>query len=389
MLRRQRVRARVRVLDGDDDDFLSRIGADESGKIRISVSLIGSEVTLSSEGYRPHRLVALVVSICFYGIMAHCALGADISAGRDGDGNDIIILRGPIEIGDAAKVNQLKTQLGDYSRTRRVLAAIHLDSPGGTYTEALKIVDAIYPLDPIGTVVNEGASCYSACALIFMAGHTGGGSAGIFANRRLHHRARLGFHAPYLKGVQGQFSGSAIEDSYRMAVASLRELMAKKVISASLLTEMLGKGPNEAFVIDTVDKAGRWDIQVVGYPKFPITRKMFCTACENHSFWTADQSSISSRCGERGTIGNQPDGFNMRQHGSDYYIRVFFPLSRGHSTECKVIVKPDATTFNNMPFVVGTFGPPGRDIDQNDHNRFEIYPFHYFDASSPLHDLGR
>jgi ATP-dependent protease ClpP protease subunit len=331
------------------------------------------------------RLFAILVAVAFScGALSHTAHGADIRAGRDGDGNNIIVLKGPIEAGDAAKIINLKDRL--YPLT------LHLDSPGGSYNEALKIIDAIYPVQPVPTLVNEGSVCYSACALIFMAGHTGGGSAGIFSDRKLHYRARLGFHAPYLSGVQGQFSGAVVEETYRLAIEGLRKLMNKRVISASLLTEMLGKGPNEAFVIDNVDKAGRWDIHVFGHRILPITRKMFCKACENIEFWKSENSSINSvvsRCSDNGTISNQSDGFRMRKKGSKYYIRILFPLARGLITECKLIVSPGSKTLNNMPWVIGTFGAPGKDIEQNDLDRFHVYPFHYFDASTPLSELNR
>jgi ATP-dependent protease ClpP protease subunit len=171
------------------------------------------------------------------------AFGADIRAGLDAEGNDIIILAGPIEEGDAAKIAKLKNELGDYARTRRILAGIHLQSPGGNYREALKIVNIITSTGPLlGTRIDKGHECYSACALIFMAGQGGGGSGGTLSDRRLHYQATLGFHAPYITGVTGQFSGTDIEQTFRAAVLSIRELIKRKLIPQSLLVELLGKG---------------------------------------------------------------------------------------------------------------------------------------------------
>jgi hypothetical protein len=307
------------------------------------------------------------------------AISADISAGRDSNGNNIIILRGAIETGDAVKIEKLKKE--------RIFYAIDLNSPGGNYIEALRIVDVMYP--PIATFIDKGAECYSACAIIFMAGKAGGGSGGTYANRRLHYFGKLGFHAPYLSNVTGQFSGEAVQEAYGAAVMSMRELMKRQIIPQSLLTEMLAKEPDDAFFVDTVDKAGRWDIQVVGFRERPITKKMFCTACESHMSWKYDASSHASRCGVTGTTNDDGDGFHMRQSGSDYLIRILFRLPRDVSTECKIRVSPGSVSFNDMPFVAAAFGPPGRDLESGDIDRFLIYPFHYFDGSTLLRDMDR
>jgi hypothetical protein len=87
------------------------------------------------------------------------AFGANIRAGVDAEGNDIIILNGPIEEGDADKIARLKKELGDYGRTRRILAGVHLQSPGGNYGEALKIVDIITSGTLIGTRIDKGQEC--------------------------------------------------------------------------------------------------------------------------------------------------------------------------------------------------------------------------------------
>jgi hypothetical protein len=315
-------------------------------------------------------------------VMAGPTVAAEIKAGTDASGNRIIVLNGPIEPGDAVKLEQLKREL-EGSSDSRYLSGIHLNSPGGNYGEALKIADVIAPVAPIGTRVDDGSECYSACALIFMAGHTGGGSAGIFTDRRIHFRGKLGFHAPYLANVDGRFSGPDIENTYRLAVASIRSLIERKFVPNSLLVDMLSKGPNESLMLETVDQAGRWDIQVTGFKSASITRKMFCTACENHSAWRKDQSShLPHTCD-----GLNRTRFNMMESGARYFIRILFDLARGLKTECKLLVDHNATTFNGMPFVVGTFGPPGSYLDNNDLDRFQVYPFHYHAPSTRLVDL--
>ena len=85
-------------------------------------------------------------------------------------------LDGYIENGDAERViSQLKVDLPDdgsrldYTNDQAVLC---LNSPGGSLTDAARIANAIvnelrYGL---GTKIESGDSCLSACAIIFMAG---------------------------------------------------------------------------------------------------------------------------------------------------------------------------------------------------------------------------
>src|SRR5262245_40863179 len=70
---------------------------------------------------------------------------------------------------------------GDHDRLANVIDHSRLDpldertvtlclrSPGGAYTEALKISELIY-MRGISTIVVSGSECFSACALIFMSG---------------------------------------------------------------------------------------------------------------------------------------------------------------------------------------------------------------------------
>jgi hypothetical protein len=77
----------------------------------------------------------------------------------------------------------------------------------------------------------------------------------------------------------------------------------------------------------------------------------------------------------------------MREDGSTYYIRILFPLAK-FSHECKIMLSYDSRLMNGMPFAVGAFGAPGTDLGRAELDRFQIYDFHYYDASTRLRDLG-
>jgi hypothetical protein len=93
----------------------------------------------------------------------------------------------------------------------------------------------------------------------------------------LHVGGRLGFHAPYIdpaKSDDQKYSRREIADAFKAAIISVSdaiELFDRRAsggpginednrpsVNASLFVEMLRKGADELFVIDTVSKAGRW-----------------------------------------------------------------------------------------------------------------------------------
>src|SRR5215469_2646528 len=74
-----------------------------------------------------------------------------------------------------------------------------LNSPGGSYDEALKISEFVLNRH-LSTAVEADASCLSACVIIFLAGNTS--SAGLIVPaRRLNVAGKVGFFAPYYEGL--------------------------------------------------------------------------------------------------------------------------------------------------------------------------------------------
>src|SRR5262245_48234271 len=101
---------------------------------------------------------------------------------RDLDGHGetrLISLDGQFEAGDDKKF--IDKILGIER------AAIVLNSPGGMIEPALAIGRAIR-LKGFDTIVDDGAQCSSACALVWLAG----------ASRRMGERTKVGFHAAFV-----------------------------------------------------------------------------------------------------------------------------------------------------------------------------------------------
>ena len=78
------------------------------------------------------------------------------------------------------------------------IAVVELSSPGGEVIPALEIGDLIATTE-IMTEVEEGATCASACALIWLAGK----------ERRVHKNGQVGFHAAYRETGDGPVESGA------------------------------------------------------------------------------------------------------------------------------------------------------------------------------------
>lgn len=146
---------------------------------------------------------------------------------------------------------------------------ICLDSPGGSFLEALNIAKIIHALN-WGTIVPKNATCESACALIFLAGSFFTEGESVVADRHIHATAKLGFHAPSLllpESTDQLFDREVVMKAYKVAIQSMAVIQQGVELlnlRSSLLAQMLITSPDEMFYIDTIEKAQRWHIGVYG-----------------------------------------------------------------------------------------------------------------------------
>ena len=173
-----------------------------------------------------------------------------------------------------------------------------LNSPGGEYFEALKMIKLILDRDSsIGTLLPDGAQCYSACALLFLAGHYERKN-GVEPLRRLSVSAKLGFHSPYINPGATVSDPALLARAHQAGIQAIGELLSlsrDNLYPESLLIEVLSKGPTEFFNIDTIDKAGKWSIDLVGFKRpQKLDSRMVFQACANAMDWTAPGFSQSN-----------------------------------------------------------------------------------------------
>ncbi|QQF02457.1 hypothetical protein JFX10_02100 (plasmid) [Sinorhizobium meliloti] len=172
---------------------------------------------------------------------------------------------------------------------------ICLDSPGGDVTEGVKLAEFFYK-NGVGTVIDDGAECYSMCAILFMMGIAQGPEV-TFVNRKLHVNGKLGFHRPYLSlTTESLVSTKVLAVAHDAALENMNKIMVlannlvpwsnSTMMRPDLIQEMLRHIGNDFFYIDTVDKAGRFEIELLGLPRqsAPAEERAYY-ACENSFHW--------------------------------------------------------------------------------------------------------
>lgn len=158
----------------------------------------------------------------------------------------------------------------------------------------------------VGTVIEADKGCYSACALVFMAGNRTG-PLYRFPERYLHVKGKLGFHAPFLDGLpKGQYDRDTVLNAFRSAQRGTDQLIEAFSVPAggtnsvptspwvhqSLFKLLLSQDPESFLLIDTIDKAGRWGISLYGYRQPEVTKTIdfeaLKRACWNMRSWMND-----------------------------------------------------------------------------------------------------
>ena len=116
--------------------------------------------TLATAILRRLALVPLGLSL-----ISHAA-GAEFSSYTSGEGKIVIRLTGEIVVGDSEKLKQI---IVTSNAANKIVSGIRLNSPGGSVLEGAELADRV-KFARIATVVPNGATCASACFLVFAAG---------------------------------------------------------------------------------------------------------------------------------------------------------------------------------------------------------------------------
>ncbi|MEO1702343.1 MAG: hypothetical protein AAFR71_09855 [Pseudomonadota bacterium] len=215
------------------------------------------------------------------------------------------VMSGKIETGDSERLQNMISELPgqDHDDENFVLC---LNSVGGSLNEALSM-GVVLQKNFFGTKVENGASCLSACAVLFMHG-TVAYFDFLTDFRVMEVGATVGFHAPSL-GLEFSESdlvpGALISQSYDAALANIGQLVtgahgsvsenSRPTIPIALLSDML-QTPSDSFTyVDTLHKAFRWRISVlVDRSNFPTgydEKVALYQICENSKYEIYPQAS--------------------------------------------------------------------------------------------------
>jgi hypothetical protein len=212
---------------------------------------------------------------------------AQIDAGYSADGSCSVTLSGEITPGDRGSLASLLKGLPNEGFG----AVLCLDSPGGSFTEGLEIAKLLLQ-SAVSTEIDSNANCYSACAIVFMAG-TQSQEGFLSPLRHLHILGKLGFHAPYIVAKEGSYGSETLSEAYREGVISIARLMKlepgkphAEFFPKELIVELAQRGPAESFDIDTIGKVIDYNIDLDGLDgphRFSdYTAEQICPACDNY-----------------------------------------------------------------------------------------------------------
>ncbi len=237
---------------------------------------------------RALSLAAATVLSLLFGTTAHAG---ELSEDLTGSGDCTDHFTGQVAAGDLAKIKaRFEDEYGG--------ATLCLDSPGGSFSEALDIAEyLLFHPDSIATRVKTGAVCESACSLIFLAGKQveEGETYWMTYDRTLEPGARLGFHAPSLGLPAGAtYSSSHVTQGFKVAIEAARRAFEMSTIpdnndagprafaSAYVMARFLGTAPEDMYMIDTVGDAILAEIPVTNYStRVRADERLIRTICDN------------------------------------------------------------------------------------------------------------
>jgi hypothetical protein len=250
-------------------------------------------------------------------------------------------LEGVISAGDYARFSELiDRNITKIDSLDERTSTICLKSIGGSYNEALKIAELMYNRG-ISTTIEYGAECFSACALIFMAGVE---HEKILPFRKLSAGGVLGFHAPYLAMPDQKYSKEDVEvlgQAMREAFLGLVRLSSRKTtlggefLKKSLIEGILEKGPQEVVFVKTIFDAARWDISIEDVEEhytIEYKRQTTINICNNFHYSHMDEP----------VPGDIDLSVRTEKYASRYSndeVRIIVENGRTHDTVCELYPK--------------------------------------------------
>lgn len=179
-----------------------------------------------------------------------CAGAASLSTAALKSGDVAIVLDGDIADGDGDTVEALMKETND---SGRLVAALRLDSLGGSLAESVKIAELVQRTK-IAVVVGGRARCASACFLIFAAG----------TEKFVGYGAAIGVH-----GASDKYG--RITPRAAAATVSMARMVREFGVPPGIVEKLVVTGPDEIVWL-SVDELRSMGAVITGQPRasFPI-----------------------------------------------------------------------------------------------------------------------
>jgi hypothetical protein len=187
-----------------------------------------------------------------------------------------LVLTGPIEPGDADKIEKLISEDG--------YTILSLNSEGGNYLEALAIAKVLDD-STVMTIVEDGASCLSACAIAFLGGNQDTDDSGDYAAARsIAPTAKLGFAPPTLDLPAAGFGKAEIDNAYVILMKTVSDFVAASsgmYVEAEAVAEILKPRGSDVYLVNDVYRLAHIGVEVqnVAPPK-ALTASMARNLCQ-------------------------------------------------------------------------------------------------------------
>ncbi len=332
----------------------------------------------------PEQMIRMI-ALWVFGALAAPVQAATIETIPQNDMGCVLRISGTLEAGDAAQLETVLSGIDYRFSTTPEGERICLDSAGGSLVEGVKMGDLISRFD-FGTVVEGGAVCESACAIMFMSGSFSHPEAegNSVPDRLLHPKGRLGFHAPSLVAEDRSYSLQEINKAYAVALASMGQIVrlrseGRSTMAESLFLTILTTPPGGMTYVETVGQAARWRIDVapVALPKAASDR-IILDACDNADAGLLD---TEPRPWTQSGLSRAPKVTLTR--ASAQSARAF--TQDGYRTEavssCHIQFSAPDSAVTRIGFLqmVGDSG--------NRDTRREVFPYLFYPASTRLQDL--
>lgn len=207
-------------------------------------------------------------------------------------GRCTISMTGVIKPGDEKRLNSLLKSRSNGSSEGSLADSLCLDSPGGSLDAAVSMMTEL-KYNSVSTVVLSDATCLSACAIVFMGG-TSAWEHTILNARYMFPTSRIGFHAPTLEVADGVYEKETVQKAFSVATAALGRVIKNigalgaediAILPKSLVVAMLQHHGQDFLIIDYVDKAAAWDINVVGVNSAEATPQSMSLLCWQAYRW--------------------------------------------------------------------------------------------------------